>query len=341
MLTEKEINDFREELLNCKKPLFFYDDDMDGAASFILFYKFINEGKGIIVKSTPELSQKFLRSVESFDPDKVFILDKPMVSEEFIDGCKQRIIWLDHHPIQMPKKARYYNPRKENPDDNRPTSYWAYKITNNNEYLWLAMLGIVGDWYMPEFRDEFSKKYPDILPPTIKTVQEALFNSEFGKLFRIFSFNLMGSSKDAYKSIKIMIRITSPYEVLNQTTSQGKFLYKKYEKVNKVYEELMKNIKVSDDKLLLFTYSDDTLSLSAEMSNELLVLYPDKLVIIGREKNGEMKCSLRSASIKVLPILKKALIGINGYGGGHDFACGGCIKTEDFNRFIKNIRSEL
>ncbi|MEM4260769.1 MAG: DHH family phosphoesterase, partial [Candidatus Woesearchaeota archaeon] len=255
--------------------------------------------------------------------------------------CNQKIIWLDHHPLQKSKKVIYFNPRKENPEDNRPTSYWAYKISNNKDFLWLAMLGIVGDWYMPEFREEFSKLYPDILPNNIKTVQEALFNSEFGKLFRIFSFNLMGSSKDAYKSIKIMIRLTSPYEVLKQTTSQGKFLYKKYEKVNKIYKALIKNVKVSNDKLLLFTYNDDRMSLSADMSNELLVLYPEKLVIIGREKKGEMKCSLRSAKIKVLPILEKALKGINGYGGGHDFACGACIKIEDFDKFIKNIKNEL
>ncbi|MEM4260198.1 MAG: hypothetical protein QXG00_03105, partial [Candidatus Woesearchaeota archaeon] len=87
MITEKEIKECREELLNCIRPLFFYDDDMDGAVSFILFYKLINNGKGIIVKSTPELSTKFLKSVESYKPDKIFILDKPMISEEFIDRC--------------------------------------------------------------------------------------------------------------------------------------------------------------------------------------------------------------------------------------------------------------
>jgi oligoribonuclease NrnB/cAMP/cGMP phosphodiesterase (DHH superfamily) len=341
MLTDKEIIDFREELTNCKKPIFFYDDDMDGAVSFILLYKLINEGKGVIVKSAPELSSRFLRSVDDFKPDKVFILDKPMVAEEFIDGCKCRILWLDHHPLQQPTKVKYYNPRKEDPSDNRPTSYWAYRIANNKEDLWMAMLGIVGDWFMPEFCDEFSKKYPDILPPNVKTVQEALFNSNFGKLFNIFSFNLKGNSRDAYKSIKIMIRLKNPYEVLHQTTSQGKYLYKKYEVVNKTYQELISEVKVSDENLLLFMYQDDKMSLSSDISNELTVKYPDKLVIIGREKNGEMKCSIRCATKKIPPILEKALIGISGYGGGHDHACGACIKKDDFDRFISNVKQEL
>jgi hypothetical protein len=341
MLTEREIEDFRAELMHCKNPLFFFDDDMDGTASFLLLYRLIKEGRGIIVKSTPELSPVFLQNVENFGPDKVFILDKPLVSQEFIDGCKQKIFWLDHHPLQQPQKARYFNPRRENSDDNRPTSYWCYKIANKKEDLWIAMLGIVGDWYMPEFRQEFSEKYPDILPPSVKTVEEALYNSPFGKLFKIFSFNLKGTSREAYSSIKIMTRLTNPYEVMNQTTTQGRFLYKKYEKVNVQYEALLKEIPVDSGKILFFSYTENKMSFTSDLSNELLVRYPEKFIIIARQKDGEMKCSMRSATIKVLPILERALVGINGYGGGHDYACGGCIKVEDWERFKENLRREI
>ena len=51
--------------------------------------------------------------------------------------------------------------------------------------------------------------------------------------------------------------------------------------------------------------------------------------------------SLRTAKINIERILGKALIGIEGYGGGHKFACGASVKKEDFERFIENIKQEI
>jgi len=104
-------------------------------------------------------------------------------------------------------------------------------------------------------------------------------------------------------------------------------------------KKALKNIE--DNKMLLFTYSN-TMSFTGDLSNELLYRFPKKLIIVAREKSGEMKCSLRSSGhVSVSNILKKALVGIDGYGGGHEHACGACIKKEDFTRFVENIRKEL
>ena len=62
---------------------------------------------------------------------------------------------------------------------------------------------------------------------------------------------------------------------------------------------------------------------------------------MAREKSGEMKCSLRGSKIQILPILKKALDGIEGYGGGHELACGACIKVHDWERFLENFKAQL
>jgi len=39
--------------------------------------------------------------------------------------------------------------------------------------------------------------------------------------------------------------------------------------------------------------------------------------------------------------LEKALVGIDGYGGGHEHACGAAIKKHDFKKFIENIEAQL
>jgi nanoRNase/pAp phosphatase (c-di-AMP/oligoRNAs hydrolase) len=68
---------------------------------------------------------------------------------------------------------------------------------------------------------------------------------------------------------------------------------------------------------------------------------PDKVVLIARLKSDEYRCSFRSVNLKVKPLLEKALVGIDGYGGGHDHACGGSIKVSDWPKFLDNLRREL
>ena len=83
------------------------------------------------------------------------------------------------------------------------------------------------------------------------------------------------------------------------------------------------------------------MSFSGDLSNELIYRYPDKIVIVGREKSGEVRLSLRSMKKVLPPVIEKALIGVEGYGGGHEYACGANVKKEDFERFVESIREQV
>ncbi len=55
-----------------------------------------------------------------------------------------------------------------------------------------------------------------------------------------------------------------------------------------------------------------------------------------------MKCSIRAGKDTILTgALEKALAGVEGYGGGHEQACGAVVKKEDFEQFISNLKDEL
>jgi len=340
MIPDDKLKEIRQALLDSARPLIFFDDDPDGLCAFLQFYKLNPEAKGIIYKVAGPLDERFLKKVETYQPDKIFILDVPRVAQKFINAIKREIYWLDHHAPVKRNNVRYYNPMLKNKKDNRPTSYWASKVTQNS--LWLAMTGCVADWFLPkDLKKGFSEEYPDLLPRKIKTPQDALFTTEIGKLARIFSFILKGSTQSAMTCVKILTRISDPYEILKQSTPKGKFIWKKYKKIYNNYKEIKDSIKVSKDKIILYIYSESKMALTADLSNEVLYENPDKFIIIGREKSGEVKCSLRSTKYNVLPILEKALQGIQGYGGGHLHACGANIKTEDFDRFVNNIRKQL
>jgi single-stranded DNA-specific DHH superfamily exonuclease len=344
MLISKQVNFLKDQLAAAKNPLFLFDDDPDGLCSFLLLYRINREGHGIVVKSIPKITTFFLRKVEEYLPDKIFILDMPIVDQEFIDAAKRPIFWIDHHQPLERQNIQYFNPLIAQPDIYLPTTRMAYQISQNPKDLWLAMVGCIADYHMPDFQKEFVKKYPDLMEKT-SDIEKAIYRDPIGRLARVFSFLLKGKTSEVNRCIKILTRIKSPYEILKQQTSQGKFIYKRFEKIDQKYLPLLQEAKKEAGKvkgsLLVFTYTEQTWSFTAELAGELLHLYPDKIILVARKKSGEMKCSLRSRKIPISSILEKALIGIEGYGGGHEFACGSSIKELDWRQFLINLKREL
>jgi len=293
------------------------------------------------VKAHPHITTEFLRKVEEVAPDKVFVLDVALVDQEFIDGCPVPVVWVDHHDIVQRERVAYFNPRLRG--QNVPTPVLLYQVTQKD--LWIATVGSIGDWYLPAFAKDFSEQYPDLLPASVKTVEEALFNTPLSVVIKAFSFILKGRTTDVNKAIAVLTKVESPYEITRQDTSRGRLIFKKYEEINELYNGMLDKAfaKMNDsEKLLVYTYVDDKLSLTKDLANELLYRYGDKIIVLGRERHGEVRCSLRSpAGINLKPALEKALVGIEGYGGGHENACGAAIKKEDFERFIDNLKKAL
>lgn len=351
MITKKELKMLCEELLSSAKPLIFFDDDPDGTASYILFYKFlkgyVDDVRGIIVKSGPELEDEmFVRNVHEYDPDKVFVLDKPILNQDFVDQLHKPVVWLDHHPLLERRGVRYYNPLKHKSKkyvpDNRPTSYWAYEAVKNENDMWIAMVGCTSDWFIPDFYKKFSEKYPELLPKDlkIKNPGTVLYETKLGLLCKIIGFNLKYSSKDAMTAVKILSRITDPLDIIDQRTPEGKYLYKKYLHINEVYERVKSWVKITPERLVLCEY-ENMQAFSKELSNDLMYAYPEKFILIARKKNDRYICSLRAEKFNVREIQERALVGIDGYGGGHEHACGGAVKEHDWQRFLENLRREL
>ena len=83
--------------------------------------------------------------------------------------------------------------------DNRPVSYWSYKIAGGE--LWHAMVGCVGDWFIPDFAEEFSKKYPKLLEKVPDKPDDILFETKLGELTKYFNFVMKGRNNYAKKCI--------------------------------------------------------------------------------------------------------------------------------------------
>ena len=145
------------------------------------------------------------------------------------------------------------------------------------------------------------------------------------------------------KNIKVLTRIESPNEILKQETAQGKFIFKSYEKINKLYDSLLESAmgQTNKDRLLVFTYSSDKMSFTGDLANELLYKFPDKIILVGRKKDDDVRMSIRSKNTLVPPILEKSLAGLEGYGGGHEYACGANVKERDFKEFVERMKKNI
>lgn len=341
-LTPTEAKNLRSELASCHRPLIFFHDDADGLCSFLQVYKFVGDGKGVIIKSTPHVQDRYIRKVREYQPDKIFILDLAEVDQEFINRAGVPVVWVDHHGPFERKNVKYFNPRVRNPEKNAPASYLVYQAIKDNE--WIAMAGIVGDWFLTPLAKKFSKNFPDLLPKETKTPQEALFSTQIGKMAHIINMALKGNANEAMKYAKVMTRIHTPDEILNQSSSKGKYVYKKYARYHREYVKLFKDATrgIGKSKFLVYEYPNTATAFGGELSNELLYRYPEKVIVVAREHSGMMRCSVRSAGKTIVSIpMQKALAKVEGHGGGHEHACGCSVPADLFPKFIKELKKEV
>ena len=96
-------------------------------------------------------------------------------------------------------------------------------------------------------------------------------------------------------------------------------LWKKYKKLADSYDKHMQAAKdaVTDSPILLYEYDDSGTTFTSELSNELLIRYPEKIILVSRKHDGKRKNSVRSKETELPTKITKALEGLEGYGGGH------------------------
>lgn len=346
MLDEKTTQSLRAMLVESSHPLFLFHDDPDGATSFMQLLKYRGEGKGVIIKTGPRITADLVRRVSEFNADRVFILDIALVDKEFLEAASVPVVWLDHHGLQESFGSTYINPRAWG--QTTPPCYMSYQITEK-KFPWLAMVGCVGDWHLPppDLMTSFRARYPSILDRELHLPEDFMFKSKIGTLVQMLSFNLKGKSHDALTAIKIFSRLEGPEELLEEKTSQARFLIRRFRKLKQLYESLkidaVQTLKRQTDLVRVYTTIKDKFAVSKDLSNELSFLFPKNVVVVAREKSGEMKISIRSGrqGPVIDKVVERALVGIDGHGGGHERACGSNVKKEDFGQFVENLKVEL
>ncbi len=344
MLTKKQVKEIREHLERAQNPLFFFDNDPDGLCSFLLLQRYIGRGKGIPIKSFPDLTKEYFRRVRELNADYIFILDKALVSLKFFEEARQvniPVVYIDHHEVdeKIPDYVFYYNPLLNEKNGYEPVSGLCYQVTGRKDDLWIATLGCISDAYIPDFYDDFKKTYPD-LAVDAKNVLDIYYTSQLGRIGQILGAGLKDKTTNVISMLKFLMKVKSPYDVLEEN-SKNYLMHKRFKEINKRYKKLLEKAEVlekNSDKILFFQYGGD-LSISSELANSLKQKFPMKIIVVGYVTGAKVNISVRGKKIrdKVLKIIEEM---DGATGGGHEDAVGAKINLDDWENF-KNKLSEF
>ncbi len=340
MISEKQLNEIKEHLERAQNPFFYFDNDNDGLISFLLLQRYLGRGKGISIKSFPELDASYYRKVKELNADYIFILDKPCVSKEFLDKAQQDnipVVWIDHHDVEKPECENYFNSYHTD-KQNEPVSYICYKLTNRKEDLWLAVIGCISDYYMPDFYNEFLEKYPELGIKNPKSPFHVLYESKIGEIARILDFALKDTTTNVVNMLRLMIKSKSPYDILNECSANRPVL-RRFCEINSKYKTYMEKARQSaKEKYVYFQYAGEY-SLNANLANQLKFEFPKKTIIICYLKSGQANFSIRADNARDITL--KAIKDIEGAtGGGHEKATGAQVpvdKIEDFKMILLGL----
>lgn len=341
MLSEKQLSEIRMHLEKAQKPIFLYDNDIDGLCSSILLMKYSGRGKAVAVRTNPDVGANYAKKVQELNADYVFVLDRHSLGKEFVEEIAKLqlpIVWIDHHDTHSMdysyENIYVYNSMKSRKKSNEPVTYWAYRIANRREYMWIAMIGCISDHFMPPFAKEFGKNFPECWEKgNIKDPFYALFKTEIGRYARALSFGLKDSVTHVVYLQNFLVKCKSPSEIPNELEGNGSFA-KRYREIKNKYDSLMEKAKTcmsEKDKLIFFSYGGN-LSISAEIANELSFLFPDYCIIAAYNAGSMSNLSIRGKEVR--QALEKTLPKFdNSTGGGHEDAVGARLQTDDLERF--------
>ncbi len=342
MLTKKQLQEIREHLNKAQNPAFFFDNDQDGLCSFLLLQKYIGRGKGFPIKTSPALTKDYLRKIDEFNSDYVFVLDKPEISKEFVEEIEKRnipLVWIDHHEIHLDKihaYANYYNPLFQKDKKSEPVTFICYNVSQRKEDMWLAIAGCISDNFVPDIYNEFMKDFPELCKED-DSAFNIFYGSGIGKIARIMGFGLKDTITNVLSMVRFLISCKGPYDFLEEG-NKNRLIHKRFNEVDKKYNKILDRAKKSIDSsnLLFFTYSGE-ISMSSDVANSLQYLYSDKFIVVLYIKESRANASARGKNVR--DIILKAIEGLEGAtGGGHENAVGAQIRKEDIPEFEKRIR---
>jgi len=331
------------------KGVLLYHTDLDGICSAAMLLRFYPDLKPV-PREGPISDDRFIKSLISYKPDLVVIVDLPLDQEwKKIDRLQRespgtRIILIDHHVITKDMNSDrviHINPRFRS-NAYIATSSLVYNLLKEvgkpvQPLVWIAAIGVIGDYAFEDCREllkECAKLYPEL--------GKDLAKSALGSISQLLmSAVILDGTTGVEKGLDILLK-ASGY----RTLQQSKYLTESNKKVSKEIDRITKDFKKKAreyPELDLYIYTiSSKLNIVSTISTMTAAKNPDKMILIIRQEKQYVKVSARyqAGDVNLNDLIKFAVDGI-GSGGGHEKAAGAVVNRKDWPEFKKRLMQKL
>ncbi len=332
----------KEMLEQSQNPFFLYDNDADGFCSMVLLRRWLERGSSEIVRSNPQVEERYAHTALDHKADLVVVLDRHSLSASFVallDAANVPVLWIDHHVVEVPAfsdNVWYHNPHTLHLSP-APVTALCYRITKRKDDMWIAMMGCVADHYLPSFKTTFAQRYKGFWG-RVKKPFDAYFDTEIGALAQAIGFGIKGHLGAVREIESFFIACTSPENAQSELASESDFATT-CRTLLKRYKELYKEASHHTGKLIFFRYAGQT-SMSAALANELSHRHPRSVIVVAYAHGLSANLSIRGKG--VLSVLNNILPAFPGAsGGGHRDAVGARMKTSYLDDFKAKLEVAL
>lgn len=340
--------DFLKEIKPTDGVVIIFNNDEDGICSCALITKVLDKigcKKPYIINQPMPMDKNLIRRIQTTIPNKIIFLDLAVDQQQGIIksvGNLCDILIIDHHQVYKNltgKNIVHYNPRFEKRSIYQSTSYVTYKICSKfmdmSEYLWIATIGMIGDYNLEDSKDlvdEAKKRYgiKDVKDSVLSRLSEMISASRATKTLSceqmVFMFD-----KASFDGIEQM----EHYDKMREA----------YEKISNEMMACLIDAEANAERIgkIVFYNIKSKYNISSVVSTKLSEKFHDKLLVTYERNNSIIKVSARNQTNKINAgnMLKMAVRGLKASGGGHEAAGGAKILAVDWDKFKSNLIKEV
>ncbi len=343
----KESAEFLSSIKKTDEILIIFNNDGDGICSCALILHYLEKTgrkKPYIISQPMPMDKNIVNKIKSTFPQKIIFLD--LVVDQQEDVLKKvrgfaDILIVDHHQILKNLNSRtvvHYNPRFTKKGLYQSTSYCAYKILSELEemkdMLWVAAVGIVSDYNIEDSKDIESET------KKVYKIDGKLYESFLGRIADMIAASRATRLLSCEEMAYLILKIEDP-QVLEKTNGTEKLIQSYQDVENEkmaVMSDASKNVCIV--KNLVMYEIKSKYNLDSLISTLISERYRDKLVIVYNKSGNRYKVSARNQNknIDAARVMKNAVSGLKGSGGGHEAAAGATVDANDWDTFLDRVK---
>lgn len=342
----KKAVDFLNKITEKDEIVIIFNNDGDGICSCVLLNNFLErtgKKKPYIISQPMPMDKNIIQRVQTGVPNKIIFLDIAADQQQNILkklGGICDILIIDHHQVFMNMNTKinivHYNPRMEQHDTYKSTSYCVYKIcskiTDMTEWLWIAGVGMVSDYNLNDSKDVvklLKEKY---------NLEEPLYETKLGSMADMISSTRATNALSCEQMVNTFENSTfGDFE----KTKNGEKMEESYNTIKQEMASLAADADDNAEKVgnIVFYNIKSKFNLASAVSTKISEKFKNNLVLIYERKGGRVKVSARNQAknINAGNAMQRAAKIVGGSGGGHEAAAGATIPADEWDKFRETL----